>query len=59
MYCLPYNGDKILKRWDSFDIWFDEEFTRLYNAYREGKYRLADVVPGVVQMVELNDCILK
>ena len=59
VYCLPYNGDKILKRWDSFGSWLEEEFTRLYNAYREGKYRLVDVVPGVVQMVELNDCILK
>ena len=59
VYCLPYNGDKILKRWDSFGSWLEEEFTRLYNAYREGNYRLADVVPGVVQMVALNDCILK
>jgi hypothetical protein len=59
VYCLPYNGDKILKRWDSFGSWLEEEFTRLYNAYREGTYRLVDVVPGVVQMVELNDCILK
>ena len=59
VYCLPYNGDKILKRWDSFGTWLEEEFTRLYNAYREGNYCLVDVVPGVVQMVELNDCILK
>ena len=59
VYCLPYNGDKILKRWDSFGSWLEEEFTRLYNAYREGTYNLVDVVPGVVQMVELNDCILK
>ena len=59
VYCLPYNGDKILKRWDSFGSWLEEEFTRLYKAYQEGKYRLADVVPGVVQMVALNDCILK
>ena len=59
VYCLPYNGDKILKRWDSFGSWFEEEFTRLYNVYREGNYRLVDVVPGVVQMVELHDCVLK
>ena len=59
VYCLPYNGDKILKRWDSFGSWLEEEFTRLYNAYREGKYRLVDVVPGVVQMVELHDWGLK
>ena len=59
VYCLPYNGDKILKRWDSFGSWLEEEFTRLYNSYQEGNYRLADVVPGVVQMVALNDCILK
>lgn len=59
VYCLPYNGDKILKRWDSFGSWLEEEFTRLYNAYREGKYRLVDVVPGVVQMIELHDCVLK
>ena len=59
VYCLPYNGDKILKRWDSFGSWIEEELTRLYNAYREGTYNLVDVVPGVVQMVELNDCILK
>ena len=59
VYCLPYNGDKVLKRWDSFGSWLEEEFTRLHKAYREGNYRLVDVVPGVVQMVELNDCILK
>ena len=59
VYCLPYNGDKILKRWDSFGSWLEEEFTRLYNAYREGNYRLVDVVPGVVQMIELHDCVLK
>ena len=59
VYCLPYNGDKILERWDSFGSWLEEEFTRLYNAYREGKYRLVDVVPGVVQMIELHDCVLK
>lgn len=59
VYCLPYNGDKIPKRWDSFGSWLEEEFARLYNAYREGTYNLVDVVPGVVQMVELNDCILK
>lgn len=59
VYCLPYNGDKVLKRWNSFGSWLEEEFTRLYNAYREGKYRLVDVVPGVVQMVELHDCVLK
>ena len=59
VYCLPYNGDKILKRWDSFGTWLEEEFTRLYNAYREVNYRLVDVVPGVVQMVELHDCVLK
>ena len=59
VYCVPYNGDKILKRWDSFGSWLEEEFTRFHKAYREGKYRLVDVVPGVVQMVELNDCILK
>ena len=59
VYCLPYNGDKILKRWDSFGSWLEEEFIRLYNAYREGKYRLVDVVPGVVQMIELHDCVLK
>ena len=45
VYCLPYNGDKILKRWDSFGSWLEEEFTRLYNAYREGTYNLVDVVP--------------
>ena len=59
VYCLPYNGDKILKRWDSFGSWLEEEFTRLHEAYREGNYRLVDVVPGVVQMVELHDCVLK
>ena len=59
VFCLPYNGDKILKRWDSFGSWLEEEFTRLYNAYREGKYRLVDVVPGVVQMIELHGCVLK
>ncbi len=59
VYCLPYNGDKILKRWDSFGSWLAEELTRLYNAYREGKYRLVDVVPGVVQMIELHECVLK
>lgn len=58
-YCLPYNGDKILKQWDSFGSWLEEEFTRLYNAYREGTYNLVDVVPGVVQMIELHDCVLK
>ena len=59
VYCLPYNGDKILKQWDSFGSWLEEEFTRLHKAYREENYRLVDVVPGVVQMVELHECVLK
>ena len=59
VYCLPYNGNKVLKRWASFEDWFREEFKRLYTAYREGEYHLKDVVPGVVQMVELNDSVLK
>lgn len=54
VYCLPYNGNKILKRWDSFGDWLREEFTRLHEAYRTGSYHLKDVVPGVVQMVELE-----
>lgn len=59
VYCVPYNGSKILKRWDSFGDWLREEFTRLITAYRDGNYHLKDVVPGVVQMVELTDCVLK
>ncbi len=59
VYCLPYNGNEVLKRWASFEDWLQEEFERLHTAYREEKYRLVDVVPGVVQMVELNNCVLK
>lgn len=53
VYCLPYNGNKILKRWDSFEDWFAEEFERLHRIYHSGRYRLVDIVPGVVQTVEL------
>lgn len=53
VYCLPYDGNKILKRWDSFGDWFAEEFDRLHHIYRNGEYKLVDIVPGVVQMVEL------
>ena len=55
VYCLPYDGDEILKTWKSFEDWFVSELNRLYLIYQKNSYELIDIVPGVVQAIQLLD----
>lgn len=55
VYCLPYDGDEIWMRWDSFEQWFCSEFDRFDSKYSNGDYEIYDIVPGVMRGIRFAE----
>lgn len=55
VYCLPYNGNEILQKWDSFEAWFCEEYERYHVNYSNGDYVIADIANGALHDLRFLD----